>query len=148
MSHDLTREQIEALAIRIRDVGVYAYDSEQGIYFGDEQGHAWVAPADVTALATEVLAYRTALSAVMPTDFKDWHENSTQEWPEVAAAVIISLREREDLAYRQLDAQRERRCGTCEHWAHEDGNDICQHLRLANVAHSFGCADWRAKEER
>lgn len=43
-------------------------------------------------------------------------------------------------------AQRDRRCGTCRHWADEDGNDICQHLRLANLPAHFGCTDWAAKE--
>ena len=31
---------------------------------------------------------------VMPPDFKDWHENSRQEWPLIAAMTIESLRER------------------------------------------------------
>jgi len=38
--------------------------------------------------------FETKLSAVMPIDFKDWHQNSKNEWPEVAALVISSLRER------------------------------------------------------
>ena len=38
--------------------------------------------------------YETRLSAVMPIDFKDWHQNSKAEWPEVAASVISSQRER------------------------------------------------------
>ena len=38
--------------------------------------------------------YETRLSAVMPIDFKDWHQNSKAEWPEVAALVISSQRER------------------------------------------------------
>ena len=38
--------------------------------------------------------YETRLSAVMPIDFKDWHQNSKAEWPEVAAWVISSQRER------------------------------------------------------
>lgn len=38
--------------------------------------------------------FETKLSAVMPSDFKDWHQNSKAEWPEVAAWVISSQRER------------------------------------------------------
>lgn len=38
-------------------------------------------------------------------------------------------------------------CGACRHWTNEDGNDICEHLRLCNVPHTFGCADWQAREE-
>jgi hypothetical protein len=37
--------------------------------------------------------YDTRLSAVMPADFKDWHEGSRSEWPELAAWVITNLRE-------------------------------------------------------
>lgn len=37
--------------------------------------------------------YDTRLSAVMPADFKDWHENSRNEWPELAAGTITDLRE-------------------------------------------------------
>lgn len=39
-------------------------------------------------------AFHTKLSSVMPEDFKDWHQNSKSEWPEVAAFVITSQRER------------------------------------------------------
>lgn len=37
--------------------------------------------------------YETKLSAVMPADFKDWHENNRNEWPDIAAWVITNLRE-------------------------------------------------------
>lgn len=47
--------------------------------------------------------YDQALSAVMPSDFKDWWENSKDEWPDVAAGVIENLRKREELAWEQLD---------------------------------------------
>ena len=47
--------------------------------------------------------YDEFLSAVMPPDFKDWHQNSKEEWPEIAAGVITSLREREQLAWEQVD---------------------------------------------
>ena len=47
-------------------------------------------------------AYDEELSKVMPPDFKDWWQNSKNEWPEIAAAVITNLREREDLAWQQL----------------------------------------------
>lgn len=48
--------------------------------------------------------YDEMLSAVMPPDFKDWWENSKDEWPAVAAGVIESLREREDLAWERLSS--------------------------------------------
>lgn len=51
-------------------------------------------------------AFRRELSAVMPADFKDWHENDPAEWPMLAAQVIRDLRaERDELA---ADAERYR----------------------------------------
>ena len=47
--------------------------------------------------------YDEELSKVMPADFKDWHQGSKEEWPEIAAAVITNLREREQLAWEQVD---------------------------------------------
>ena len=44
--------------------------------------------------------YDRELSAVMPDDFKDWWD-SPRERPQIAAGVITSLREREDLAWAQ-----------------------------------------------
>ena len=56
--------------------------------------------------------YETRLSAVMPQDFKDWHQNSKLEHPEVAAHVITNLREHlheanltEDFLRAQLEAK-------------------------------------------
>ena len=48
-------------------------------------------------------AYDDELSKVMPPDFKDWWQNSKDEWPEIAAAVITNLREREELAWQQVE---------------------------------------------
>ena len=47
-------------------------------------------------------AYDELLSEVMPDDFKDWHQGSKDEWPQLAAWVIENLREREELAWQQL----------------------------------------------
>ena len=47
--------------------------------------------------------YDQALSAVMPPDFKDWWENSKDEWPDVAAGVVENLRKREELAWEQVE---------------------------------------------
>jgi len=62
-----------------------------------------------TARAAKLLQrldlYEKELSAVMPSDFKDWWENSKDEWPSVAARVIESLRRREELAWEQLGHQ-------------------------------------------
>lgn len=47
--------------------------------------------------------YETLLTAAMPPDFKDWHQNSREEWPEIAAEVIKNLREREHEAWKHVD---------------------------------------------
>ena len=52
-------------------------------------------------------AYDELLSEVMPPDFKDWHQGSKDEWPQLAAWVIESLREREELAWQQLEEFRD-----------------------------------------
>lgn len=47
--------------------------------------------------------YDEELSKVMNPDFKDWHQNSKEEWPEIAAWVITNLREHLDWAYETID---------------------------------------------
>ena len=47
--------------------------------------------------------YDEELSNVMPKDYKDWWENSPEEWPIVAKSSIESLREREELAWEHLE---------------------------------------------
>lgn len=46
--------------------------------------------------------YDEELSSVMPKDYKDWWENSPEEWPLVAKSSIESLREREEIAWEHL----------------------------------------------
>ena len=48
---------------------------------------------ELVTLRARVADYETRLTAVMPADFKDWHENSRAEWPEIAAWVITNQRE-------------------------------------------------------
>ena len=67
--------------------------------------------------------YDTRLTAVMPADFKDWHENSRNEWPEIAAGVITSLREREAEAWKHAD----RLSALADKW-----NDECDEFREDN----------------
>jgi chromosome segregation ATPase len=45
-------------------------------------------------LESQINKWETALTAVMPPDFKDWHQNSKAEWPEIAASTLVNLRER------------------------------------------------------
>lgn len=57
-------------------------------------------------LKNKLAKWESELSSVMPPDFKDWHQNSRDEWPEVARGVIKSLREREEFAFSCLNEER------------------------------------------
>lgn len=60
---------------------------------------------DPGAVADMLIAWETELSKVMPLDYKDWWQNSREEWPLVARMTIESLREREQLAWEMLDRE-------------------------------------------
>jgi hypothetical protein len=47
--------------------------------------------------------YDEKLSSVMPNDYKDWWQGSKEEWPLIAKSSIESLREREELAWQQVE---------------------------------------------
>ena len=47
--------------------------------------------------------YDDLLTKVMPPDYKDWHENSKEEWPIVAAITIYNLRVREEASFGGYD---------------------------------------------
>lgn len=47
--------------------------------------------------------YDDELSKVMPKDYKDWWQNSKEDWPELAAASIDKLRMEVDEAYKEID---------------------------------------------
>lgn len=59
--------------------------------------------AEKARLQRELSTWETELSAVMPLDFKDWHQNVKSEWPKIAASVITSLRERETFAFAAME---------------------------------------------
>lgn len=46
--------------------------------------------------------YDEELSKVMPEDYKDWHQNTKEDWPIIARYSIESLREREEWALDTL----------------------------------------------
>lgn len=48
--------------------------------------------------------YDDLLTEVMPPDYKDWHENSKEEWPLVASLTIQNLRLREELSFGAYDS--------------------------------------------
>lgn len=62
--------------------------------------------AEVAQQAAEIERlhdYDTRLSAVMPADYKDWHEGSKREWPELAAESIKMWRDRANEAYVEIE---------------------------------------------
>lgn len=69
------------------------------------------------SLAARVTDYETRLTAVMPADFKDWYQNSREEWPEVAAWVITNLREQRDEADKYAELLRTRSADIIERLA-------------------------------
>ena len=50
--------------------------------------------------------WHDALTPLMPSDFKCWHQNNPSEWPEVTARVIASQRERIAQLEQENDAMR------------------------------------------
>ncbi len=52
-------------------------------------------------LRAEAERWRTKVGAVMPADFKCWHQNSPAEWPEVTAHTITALRADRDAVYAE-----------------------------------------------
>jgi hypothetical protein len=57
------------------------------------------------AVAAERYRWKTSIGATIPADFKDWHQNSDAELPEIAAWVIRNLRERAAELEPSLDAK-------------------------------------------
>jgi len=87
--------------------------------------------------AQERERWESALGAVMPADFKDWSD-SPEDRPEAAAAVIRSLREREQMAWEQVaaaQAQERERCarivdpGPLDDWEARGGRDGIELMR-------------------
>lgn len=63
---------------------------------------------DPGSVADMLIAWETELSKVMPADYKDWWQNSKEEWPMVARMSIEGLRKREQLAWDMLEERRKR----------------------------------------
>ena len=52
--------------------------------------------------AKQLAKWESELSKVMPPDFKDWWQNSRDEWPEVARRTIEALKAREEEAWAMV----------------------------------------------
>jgi hypothetical protein len=56
----------------------------------------------IAELEEQLATWETEIGAVMPPDFKDWHQNAKSEHPIVARSVIESLSKRESQAWDHL----------------------------------------------
>ena len=63
--------------------------------------------AELANERVKLARWEDELSAVMPPDFKDWWQNSREEWPMVARMVIEGSDSERDILERQLAAERE-----------------------------------------
>ena len=78
-----------------------------------------------------VKEYEAQLSAVMPADFKDWHQNSRSEWPVVTALVIRNLQ----ACMKELEAclvASRADCDRRDEWLDQDRSELAA-LRAANA---------------
>ena len=60
----------------------------------------------IQELQERIKQWHDALTPLMPSDFKCWHQNNPNEWPEVTAGVIASQRERITQLEQENDAMR------------------------------------------
>jgi hypothetical protein len=61
---------------------------------------------ELNAANERIKQWHNALTPLMPSDFKCWHQNTPNEWPDVAAWVITSQRERITQLESENDALR------------------------------------------
>jgi len=61
---------------------------------------------ELNAANERIKQWHNALTPLIPSDFKCWHENTPNEWPEVTARVIASQRERITQLESENDAMR------------------------------------------
>lgn len=61
---------------------------------------------ELNAANERIKQWHDALTPLIPSDFKCWHQNNPSEWPEVTARVIASQRERITQLERENDAMR------------------------------------------
>jgi hypothetical protein len=57
------------------------------------------------AAEAKLAKWESELSRTMPADFKDWWQNSPDEWPEVARMVIEGLRKQVEMTDKAAEAR-------------------------------------------
>ena len=98
-----TAGDMESLSLEIREASNYEhYDTTwlEEEYDINKENH------DNLLIIKSELArlqrYDDELSSVMPEDYKDWWQNSKEEWPLVAKLSIEDARQSEEFAWEQL----------------------------------------------
>jgi len=100
---DETATQMEELSWEIREESNYELNSIESL--SEEYDFNKELYDNLLKIKLELARlqrYDDELSSVMPEDYKDWWQNSKEEWPLVAKSSIESLREREEIAWEHL----------------------------------------------
>ena len=105
---DDTRARCSDIEWEIREETNYTDEEHTSRYeyFCEEYDEAKARLDDLLKIQSELdrlQRYDNELSSVMPEDYKDWWQNSKEEWPEIAKGSIESLREREQEAWQQVE---------------------------------------------
>lgn len=104
----LLAEAHRAEAVMLRECGMGVLDK-----LVLEQARAVLAAADADRARNAAEADRlraaldkweTTLSAVMPADYKDWHESDRAAWPDLAASCIVNARRMAEADGRLIEA--------------------------------------------
>jgi hypothetical protein len=92
-------------------------------------------------------AFKTELSKVMPSDFKDWWQNNPSEWPIVARLVIENLKKDNDNLQNQIEKLTNKSQSTKKHtmpaYIHELESDLAkarEHIKQLESAGDSMCA--------
>ena len=101
---DETAAQMEELSWEIREESNYELNSIESL--SEEYDFNKELYDNLLKIKSELARlqrYDDELSSVMPEDYKDWWQNSKEEWPLLAKLSIEDHRASEELAWGQLE---------------------------------------------
>lgn len=93
----------------------------------EEEARAEKAEAELAHLRGLLGAWEREVGAEIPADCKDWHDNSTDEHPRVARAILEARREDRDLAWLEVDRLRKGRLELLECLNHYLAAELARH---------------------
>lgn len=100
---DETAAQMEELSWEIREESNYELNSIESL--SEEYDFNKELYDNLLKIKSELARlqrYDDELSSVMPEDYKDWWQNSKEEWPLLAKLSIVDARKSEEIAWEQL----------------------------------------------